>query len=56
MLSAIQANSCKPGFFKKARKKNDLKKQKNMQKKTPEKKKWLEKKTKKCDLKKQKKQ
>jgi len=39
MLSAIQANSCKPCFFKKAKKnkkKNYLKKQKN-KKKTPEK-------------------
>jgi hypothetical protein len=36
MLSAIQANSCKPGFFKKA-KKSDLKKQKKTKKNAKEK-------------------
>jgi hypothetical protein len=36
MLSAIQANSCKPGFFKKA-KKSDLKKQKKSKKNAKEK-------------------
>ena len=50
MLSAIQANSCKPGFLKKREK--NLKNKKTYKKKRLKKSDWK----KKCDLKKQKKQ